>query len=363
MFLMVILCIVTLAFSTVPEFQRKLSKCELLEYMEHSEDMAVDTARTRLGNPDCTTFQFNDMDVLDDADMFWEEYDYADNGTKLSSTVTLPHKTVRYFVFVVLEMIAAVFFTLDLLLRLLTCPSLPIYFRSILNIFDILAVAGFYVHLIVVNIEREHKYQTGWIELINYLQIFRIMRLFRFVRNVRASRVLTFSLRQNARDMTLLVLLVMIVVSTSASLVYFIEDRAVFESIPVAWYWAMITLTTVGYGDITPKSGAGRLLAAILAICGVLLLSITLPMFVNNFLTLYQYSCLDESIEKRTKRTRKYKGAIHTVTAVHNMEDQKGTSDNKTDIYAIMTGTNHTLQNGGNQTNNTTDMYVVDAVQ
>jgi hypothetical protein len=57
-------------------------------------------------------------------------------------------------------------------------------------------------------------------------------------------------------------------------------------------------MTTVGYGDISPETGLGRVVSSICAICGVLLLAVTLPMFVNNFLTLYQYSCVNESIEK-----------------------------------------------------------------
>ncbi|XP_045163716.2 potassium voltage-gated channel subfamily B member 2-like [Mercenaria mercenaria] len=321
-FLMVLLCIVTLAFSTVPSFQRKVSKCELLEYLDHSEHDYAEKARIKLGDPDCSGTVYDDIYDLEDEYLYWEEAEdiYADgNWTKSTTNVKLPDLRVRLFVFVVLEMIIAAFFTIDLLLRLSTCPSLLRFFQSVINICDILAIAGFYIHIAVINIQKEHKYHISWIRLINFLQVFRVIRLFRIVRNVRASRVLTFSLRQNGRDMTMLVLLVMIAVTSSASLIYFIEDRDVIESIPVAWYWAMITLTTVGYGDISPKSWAGRLVAAIMAICGVLLLAITLPIFVNNFLTLYQYSCLDETIEEHTKRRIKLKGAIHATGVANKM--------------------------------------------
>ncbi|KAH3817278.1 hypothetical protein DPMN_118811 [Dreissena polymorpha] len=63
----------------------------------------------------------------------------------------------------------------------------------------------------------------------------------------------------------------LIAVSVSSSLIYFIEPRERIAAISDGAYWAVITLTTVGYGDITPVTGPGRLLASILAICGVML--------------------------------------------------------------------------------------------
>ncbi|XP_060589893.1 potassium voltage-gated channel subfamily B member 2-like [Ruditapes philippinarum] len=315
-FTMVLVSIMTLGFSTVPAFQRKLSKCELLEFLEHSEHQYAEEAKTKLGDPDCSESVYKDNSDLVDDKLSWEQTNeiYVDGKlTTYRTNVTLPSKRVPYFVFDVLELITSAFFTTDLLLRLVTCPSLKIFIQSITNLIDILAVAGFYVHLTVINIEREHRYSISWIRFINYLQIFRVMRLFRIVRNVRASRVLTFSLRQNGRDMTLLVLLVMIEVSTAACLIYFIEDRETIDSIPEAWYWAIITLTTVGYGDITIKTGAGRVVAAILAICAVIFLAITLPMFVNNFLMLYQFSCVEDNIQSRTKNKKKDPSQIMPV--------------------------------------------------
>ncbi|XP_045163707.2 potassium voltage-gated channel subfamily B member 2-like [Mercenaria mercenaria] len=333
-FLMVVMCIVILAFSTVPSFQRNLSRCELLEYLEHSKHDHAEKAKVQLGDPDCSGLVYKDVDDLDDNELFWEEVEesYIDgNLTTTKTNVTLPQMKVRLFVFEVLESITAAFFTTDLLLRLFTCPSLLRFFRSVINCFDILAVTGFYIHTAVISIEKEHRYNISWIRFINYLQIFRVMRLFRIVRNVRASRVLAFSLRQNGRDLTLLVLLVMIGVSTSACLIYFIEERDVIESIPVAWYWALITLTTVGYGDITPKSSVGRLVAACLAICGVLLLAITLPMFVNNFLTLYKYSCLDETIQESTNRRKKFKGTVRITDVIHEKTTNIDNTQNNND--------------------------------
>lgn len=215
-------------------------------------------------------------------------------------TVDIPDLTVPKLPFAILDIIINAFFTIDLVLRLVTCPSVRCYFLSIINIFDALALLACYIFVIIVSVHKEYFYkESAWVNLLEFAQVFRVMRLFRVVKNVRASRVLAYSLTQNVRDMTLLITLLFVGISTFACLFYYAESPKTIESIPNAWYWAIITMTTVGYGDISPQTRVGRVISSICAICGVLLLAVALPMFVNNFLTLYQYSCVTESIEKR----------------------------------------------------------------
>lgn len=219
--------------------------------------------------------------------------------------IDIPHLTVPKGVFNILDVIVNVFFTIDFILRITSCPSLRRYFKSVINILDALALLSTYIYIVIVSVKREYLYQkTSWLMLLEFAQVFRALRLFRVVKNVRASKVLGYSLLQDLRDMSLLVTLLFVGICTFAYLFYLVESRDTVVSIPNAWYWAVVTMTTVGYGDITPKSELGRIIASLCAICGVLLLSVTLPMFVNNFLTLYQYSCVNESIEKRKKENR-----------------------------------------------------------
>ncbi|XP_052761191.1 potassium voltage-gated channel subfamily B member 1-like [Mya arenaria] len=147
-----------------------------------------------------------------------------------------------------------------------------------------------------IHIDMQHRHTYGLVKFLNYFQIFRTLRMIRLVSNLRASRVLVFSIRQNIKDMMLLGLLLTVAVSVTGHLIYFMEDPETIGSVPNAWYWAVITLTTVGYGDISPVTCLGKILASLMAISGVLLLAVTVPTFVNNFLTLYQYACLDDYI-------------------------------------------------------------------
>lgn len=296
-----------LALSTEQVFQRELSQCEMLEYMYHSENADYELLRELYMDEDCpdhddqnsrTTRSTN----VSSGGLGGGDPDFPFNPLEPPlETIELPELRIRIQEFEVLEFSISALFTLDLLLRLFSCPSFKRYFLSIVNLVDIFALACFYAYTIYINVQKEYKYTDSWLKIISYAQILRSLRLFRVVKNVRASRVLAFSLRRNLRDMTLLVLLLLIAVSLAGNLIYFIDDKSVFKSIPNAWYWSLITLTTVGYGDLSPSSTAGKVLACVLALCGVLFLAITLPMFVNNFLTLYSYSCLDDTIAHKEK--------------------------------------------------------------
>ncbi|KAH3836518.1 hypothetical protein DPMN_109889 [Dreissena polymorpha] len=320
-FLMILLCIFVTALSTEPRFQRKLTKCEMLEYLDVTKNQYAAKISKHFNGTDCnqgSVFEYHDDDYFDDDDYALVEK--LENETNKTSKISLRTLYRRMAVFDILEYITTAFFTLDFVMRLLTCPSIRQYCTSVMTWIDIIALAGYYVHLAITASYKEHIYNDGWIKAVNYLQVFRILRLFRVVRNVRASRVLKFSLRQNLRDLTLLAMLLLVAVSVSASLIYFMEPRDRIESISSGAYWAVITLTTVGYGDVTPVTGAGRVLASIMAICGVLLLSITLPMFVNNFLTLYQYTNLDEYIDNKRQTRMKLTESVDAISVINVLE-------------------------------------------
>ncbi|KAL4221595.1 hypothetical protein ACF0H5_019852 [Mactra antiquata] len=106
------------------------------------------------------------------------------------------------------------------------------------------------------------------------------------------------------------------------------RDRDSVRSIPMAWYWAIITMTTVGYGDLSPSTTVGYVLATVCAISGVLLLSITLPMFVNNFLCLYLYSCVDDAMDKTETKEEEFCDDSSDILTSENSEtaDEMGKS-------------------------------------
>ncbi|XP_045163795.2 potassium voltage-gated channel protein egl-36-like [Mercenaria mercenaria] len=216
--------------------------------------------------------------------------------------VKVPDMKARLFMLVIMESVSNVFFTVDTFLRLYSCPRITYYFLSVINTADATALLGAYLHLFLYYKYPHLRYSNSWIDVLAYIQMLRSLRLFRIVSNIRAGKVLAFSARKNVKDLTILILFLIAGMCTFASCFYIAEDKTAVESIPDAWYWAIITMTTVGYGDIEPRTKVGRLIACICAIVGVLLLALTVPIFANHFLILYQHVETENVVKRLEKR-------------------------------------------------------------
>lgn len=235
----------------------------------------------------------------------------SENGTRV---IHVPNLTLPVTEFDYIDSVVLLFFTCDFLLRMCSCPSIVRYFLSLVNLLDTCALIACYLYFVVISIYRQYRYlETTWVSLLNYVQIFRVFRLFRVVKNVRAAKVLAYSMTQNLTDITLLIMLLFVCISSFASVFYFVESRDTVPSIPTAWYWAVITMTTVGYGELRPHTGPGRVVASLCAIAGVFLLAIIMPLFVNKFLSLYRYSCVNRTMDKLKNRQYKQNNNTRTV--------------------------------------------------
>ena len=189
---------------------------------------------------------------------------------------------------IIVEYVTLAFFTVDFLVRVIVCPSVLQFAKSLLNVIDLAALIGSYLSIIITMVYKQQKFKTNWIDLLDFIQVFRALRLFRLVKNIRTSQVLSFSIRRNTKDMSMLFIFLMIFICTFGTLIYFTEDSSVVLSILDGWWWSIVTLTTVGYGDIVPETPLGRAVGSLCAVTGIWLLSMTLPIFVNDFVLLHQ---------------------------------------------------------------------------
>lgn len=224
--------------------------------------------------------------------------------------VKVPNMRVKITTFIILDLITLAFFTVDLVLRLLSCPCIFRYFTSIINIADAAALISTYIHMIIIYMYTHRRYEDEWTNILEYMQMLRSLRLFRLISNVRAGRVLAFTVKSNAKDLLIIIMFLIAGMCTFASVFYMAEKS--IEDIPHGWYWAVVTMTTVGYGDIVPHTAIGRLLSCACAVCGVLMFSMTVPIFANHFITLYQYIGCEGTVRKEIKKRRS--GPVLTVS-------------------------------------------------
>ena len=185
-------------------------------------------------------------------------------------------KTVPKKVLTILDYVCSIWFTFEFITRLIFCPDRILFFKTMLNLIDLLAIVPFYVQILA---DKTDIVVSMW-EIIKILRIFRVFKL---CRHVIGLKVLVHTLRASARELILLILFLVLGVIIFSSLLHYAEfiqqteDKRLysnFDSIPSGFWWAVITMTTIGYGDHVPETISGRIVGALCAICGVLTISL-----------------------------------------------------------------------------------------
>jgi voltage-gated potassium channel len=154
-----------------------------------------------------------------------------------------------------------ILFTIEYGLRLACTPRPLNYARSFFGLIDLLAILPQFLALLLP--------QSRFLTAIRILRLLRFFRIFKLTRYLSVSQMLIDALRASRRKITVFLLVVLMLAVVLGAMMYVIEgEENGFTSIPVSIYWAIVTLTTVGFGDITPKTPLGQGLASIVMIMG-----------------------------------------------------------------------------------------------
>jgi voltage-gated potassium channel len=165
------------------------------------------------------------------------------------------------------EWIITLLFTIEYGLRIWSSPRPMRYMSSFYGIIDLLAIIPTYLTLLIPGVQG--------LVLVRALRLTRVFRILNMARYVREARLLLVSLVASRHRLIVFMLAVLAIVSVFGALAFMVESpEAGFTSIPRSIYWAIVTLTTVGYGDIAPRTGIGQMLAAIIMILGYSIIAI-----------------------------------------------------------------------------------------
>jgi len=173
--------------------------------------------------------------------------------------------------FLILDAIAVSVFTMEYLLRLYCCVEEPGYQKAVAgrlklakstsSIIDLLAIAPFFLEVFL-----HHLFD------LRFMRVFRLLRLLKLTRYTGATQSLSKVVAREWPVMAASAFIMLLLVVMTASLGYLFEHEAQpekFENIPQSIYWAVITLASVGYGDISPVTPAGRAMTIVLALIGI----------------------------------------------------------------------------------------------
>ncbi|XP_036671219.3 potassium voltage-gated channel protein Shaw isoform X3 [Drosophila suzukii] len=205
-----------------------------------------------------------------------------------------PHEAFFY-----VELVCNVWFFIEVLIRLIVSPNLWQFIKSPVNIIDFTATLSFYTDVM----QRMGEY-TGLLEAFS---IVRIMRLFKLTRHSPGLRILIHTFKASAKELTLLVFFLVLGIVFFASLAYYAEKLQdnpdnQFKSIPLGLWWAIVTMTTVGYGDVAPKTYPGMFVGALCALAGVLTIALPVPVIVSNFSMFYSHTQARSKLPKKRRR-------------------------------------------------------------
>ena len=166
-----------------------------------------------------------------------------------------------------IEYLFTALFTVEYLLRLYCSPKPAAYAKSFYGVVDLLAILPTYLQLIIPN--------AHFAVIIRLLRVMRIFRVLKLVQYLKDSNMLMRSLFMARRKILIFFSMVAILVTIFGATLYVIEgpDNG-FTSIPMSIYWAIVTITTVGYGDIYPVTALGKAVAALVMLLGYSILAV-----------------------------------------------------------------------------------------
>ncbi|XP_033880990.3 potassium voltage-gated channel subfamily A member 1-like [Acipenser ruthenus] len=190
--------------------------------------------------------------------------------------------------FFIVETTCVIWFTFELTVRFFACPSKSAFSKNMMNIIDIMAIIPYFITLGTELAEQQgnNGQQALSLSILRVIRLVRVFRIFKLSRHSKGLQILGQTLKASMRELGLLIFFLFIGVILFSSGVYFAEadePESHFSSIPDAFWWAVVTMTTVGYGDMRPITVGGKIVGSLCAIAGVLTIALPVPVIVSNF--------------------------------------------------------------------------------
>jgi voltage-gated potassium channel len=201
----------------------------------------------------------------------------------LESFASVRARHLEYFIW--FEYISVAVFSIEYVLRLWSITEDNRYHRPIkgrlkyaltpLAIVDLLAVLPFFLPLL--GIDMRH---------LRLLRIFRLFRIFKIARYIKALDLINKVVHKKREELTIALVFILFLLLISSTMMYFVENEAQpekFSNIPETMWWGIATLTTVGYGDVTPITAYGKILGGVIALLGIGIFALPAGILASGF--------------------------------------------------------------------------------
>ncbi|XP_053383370.1 potassium voltage-gated channel protein Shaw-like isoform X11 [Mercenaria mercenaria] len=214
---------------------------------------------------------------------------------RLEKQRTEPHEAFFY-----IECVSNAWFTFEIIIRFVVAPIKLDFLKAPVNIIDIVATLSFYLDFLLTKLKQES-------DILEFFSIIRIMRLYKLTRHFAGLKILIHTFKASAKELVLLIFFLVLGIVVFAALIFYAERIQYnptndFESIPVGLWWAIVTMTTVGYGDMVPKTYVGMFVGSLCALTGVLTIALPVPVIVSNFALFYSHTQARSKLPKKRRR-------------------------------------------------------------
>lgn len=232
---------------------------------------------------------------------------------ELKDEINIFSKTTPLSILLIVDNMCNIFFLCELVIKFIAAPYKRRFLITPFTLIEFCCLIPYYVAVTAVFTHPNPIEIFDLVRLLIALRVLRIFRIFILMKHFMALKVLMYTMKASTNELFLLLLVVILGVVIFACLVYYMEifsdEKSDFEHIPLAFWWALITMTTVGYGDMTPSTGLGYTVGSMCAISGVLVIALSVPAIVQNFTLYYTHA---QSRSKLKQRKRKYRQARWT---------------------------------------------------
>lgn len=166
------------------------------------------------------------------------------------------------------EWVITILFTIEFILRLVVVKKPWKYMTSFYGVVDLLSILPTYISIFFP--------QSQFLIVIRSLRLMRVFRIFKLTRFVRESMTIVLALKASARRILVFLSFIVLLSIILGALIYVVEspENEKFNSIPQSVYWSIVTITTVGYGDISPVTPVGKLIASLIMLLGYAIIAV-----------------------------------------------------------------------------------------
>ncbi|KAA0160821.1 hypothetical protein FNF31_04080 [Cafeteria roenbergensis] len=218
-------------------------------------------------------------------------------------------KALPVLFFPMLEAVCTVFFTIELLMRLAIADSCAAWRHDWLNVVDLLAILPWYLEFVLEALDALDGSGGSFLGFLRILRLLRVLRLFKLSRFLRSAQQFVEVLVRSSRSLAVLSFFFVMATVLLGYTIFTLEDLAgsptardeygLLRHVPLAMYWVMTMITSVGYGTVVPMSTSARIFAGINTISGLVLMSLAVNIITTHFLSLLKEEELMGEIQQR----------------------------------------------------------------